>query len=369
MKLGLSNWSRTSLYAGVAALALGIAALPSVDAFAQGKGKEAGATEKGHTGQGGAGGHGSGSKRDVTRTLTDDDSDRSEWSQGNRDSNPHAKGGGQPSGAGDTKGDLYGDLVLILRDPVTGLPDYDDNGELQICTSADCSTYVSTVEGEIPEGTTTFEVDFGRASIARSPDAVVSKALTDALDKLESADAGTISTDEAGRITFEVDGVSATIDSPLENLALYIELMDSLANDTDSEGLVAVLGDLATLNTAASLLAGVADKTGDIGLDYVYYENRIVDLDYVEAGDDAYYDYSDFTYDRSYDTAYPYVVVVDGAYVDKTLDINEYLDAINGTLPSATEKAALFAAAADDALEVIELLHTQLFIEVLPGTN
>ena len=218
------------------------------------------------------------------------------------------------------------------------------------------------VDNEIPAGATTFEVDFGRASVVRSPTSVVDHALDEALAKL-TADGVTLGTDEAGRITILVNGVvTSTIDSPLENLALYIDLVKGLV---DGSATVEALGDLATLDTAASLLAGAADKTGDISLDFLVNENVFAGV--VEAGD--VYSYDGFTYDRTYPTDYTFWYSPDGlvAPVEKTMDINDYLASLNGTLPAANEVAALFAAAADDALEVIELVHTQIVTDDFLG--
>jgi hypothetical protein len=296
----------------------------------------------------------------------DDDSDRPEWAQGNREANPHAQGGGQPPGAGDKKGDEYGDLIVLKRDPVTGLPLVDEEtGELLICLDAACTETTLTEEGEIPAGVTPIEVDFGRASIARAPEKVIDKALTDALEKL-TADGVVLGQDESGRITYTVDGITSTIDSPLENLALYIDLMTGLASESTSDAEEA-LGALANLDTAAALFAGVADKTGDISLDYLVYHNMITD---VVAQPDTYYDFDGFTYDRQFPTDYSYfVVLAEGEDpVTMTLDVNAYLEAVNGSLPANGDFAALFATAADDALEVIELIHTQIHYEVLPGT-
>ena len=217
------------------------------------------------------------------------------------------------------------------------------------------------IDGEIPEGTVTLEVDFGRAAVARSPDKVTEKALTDALTKL-TADGVELSTDTSGRISYTVDGVTSTIDSPLENLALYIDLMEGLSSDGTSQA-ESALGSLATMDTAASLLAAVADKTGDITIDYVVYQNVITGV--VPSGD--YYDYSTFTYTRDFPTDYTYFYM-DGENVESaTLDINLYLADVNGELTS-DGGATLFSAAADDAVEVIELIHTQIYDALLPGT-
>jgi hypothetical protein len=329
----------------------------------------------GSGGQSGASGQG-GRPSDGPSDEADDDSDRPAWAGGNPELNPHAGAGtGNPS-SGTTKGDMYGDLVVLLRDLATGEPIVagtsvdpetgEEITEYYVCLDADCATTVATVLGEIPEGVTAIEVDFGRSSVARAPDKVTDHALDEALSKL--ADADEVALDVSGRIVYSIDGTWYTIDSPLENLALYIDLATGLAADstTATEAALDALG-LATLDMAASLLAGVADKTGDITLDYVVNENVIAGV--VEAG--VYYDYTDFAYTRDYPTEYTYWVSIDGALpVTATLDINAYLadPSVNGELPESTDYAALFAAAADDALEVIELVHTQIYTEILPGT-
>jgi hypothetical protein len=317
-------------------------------------------------GQGGHGGQATGSKSGakgvkdaVLAEDGDDDSDRPAWAGGNPTENPHSGGGeGKPDGAGTMKGEDYGDLIVLLRDPVTGIPEETPEGEFLVCLDAACTETVPTVDGEIPAGVTPVEVEFGRAAVARSPDKVTEKALTDALTKL-TADGVVLGTDTSGRISYTVDGVTSTIDSPLENLALYIALV------TGDEETVLALGDLATMNTAASLLAAVADKTGDISLDYVVYNNVITGV--VPSGD--FYDYSTFTYTRDFPTDYTYFYMDGEDLKSATLDINAYLAdvSVNGLLTS-DGGATLFSAAADDAVEVIELVHTQIHDSVLPGT-
>jgi hypothetical protein len=315
-------------------------------------------------GQGAQGGQATGSKSgakgvkdSVLAEDGDDDSDRPVWAGGDPTLNPHSGGGeGKPDGAGTMKGDDYGDLIVLLRDPVTGVPEETPEGELLVCLDAACTETVPTIDGEIPAGVTPIEVEFGRAAVARSPDKVTEKALTDALTKL-TADGVVLSTDTAGRISYTVDGVTSTIDSPLENLALYIAL---LTGDAETE---LALGDLANLNTAAALLAGVADKTGDISLDYVVYNNVITGV--VPSG--GYYDYISFTYTRDFPTDYTYFYMDGEDVKSATLDINAYLADVNGGLTSV-DGATLFSAAADDAVEVIELIHTQVHDALLPGT-
>lgn len=330
----------------------------------EGAGHQGAGAGQGGQGQQGAGG-GQGGKKGMDKVLeADDDSDRPPWAGGDPEANPHSGGGeGKPDSAGTMKGDEYGDLIVLERDPLTGAPLTNADGEYLVCLDAACTDTVPTVDGEVPEGVTPVEVDFGRAAVARSPDKVIDKALDDAITKL-TAEGVVLSTDEAGRIVYSIDGVViGTIDSPLENLALYIDLVEGLASDSTS-ATEAALGDLATLNTAAALFAGVADKTGDISIDYIVYQNVITDV--ADQGD--YYDFTSLNYSREYPTDYSYFVSVDGADpVLMTLDINAYLEATNGNLPS-DGGAILFAAAADDALEVIELIHTQIHYEILPGT-
>lgn len=377
------------------AVALAFSPISLTQAVGQGQGQRMqGGQGQGGGGQGaGAGGQQGGPSFEsrifrgkgerVIIILEDEDSDRPDWAMGNPELNPHAKaGGGKPTGAGTMKGDLYGDLIVLVRDPETGEPVV-ENGEYLICLDADCTSTTPTVDGEVPDGVTAIEVDFGRAAIARAPDSVIEKALGDALEKL-TLPYVELGVDAAGRITYtypvdadndgdydeDNDGefdvvVTGTIDSPLENLALYIDLMEGLASNatTPAEG---VLGSLATLDTAAALFAGVADKTGDISLDYLYYQNLITGI---VPESSTYYDYDGFTYTRSFPTDYSYWVSIDGADpVTMVLNVNDYLTAINGAVPSAGDYADLFATAADDALEVIELMHTQIYTEVLPGT-
>ncbi|MDX5390014.1 MAG: hypothetical protein LPK16_06690 [Rhodobacterales bacterium] len=295
----------------------------------------------------------------------DDDSDRPAWAGGEKELNPQ-RGDGNPT-PGTTKGDLYGDLVYLYRDPITGLPILDDDGNEQACTTIDCSEYASIIDGEIPAGA--IEVDFGRTNIMRAPASVTEHSLDEVVNKLFPVDADgnpvavTITTDEAGRIV--VDG--ATIDSPLENYALYLALLS---------GTISIPGFDDPVLLATSALAGAADKTGDITLDFVINVNEISEL---STGDLDYYDYTGFTYVRDYDddadgdgTIDPYTYYyfdTDGTTVlSAQLWIDDYLALTNGDLPSSTEYAALFAQAADDALEVIELVHTQIHDSQLPGT-
>src|SRR5690606_37287652 len=172
----------------------------------------------------------------------EEDSDRPEWAgvKGGK-----AGGGGKPFGAGTKKGDLYGDMYILLRD-VNGVPLEDSNGdELVVAFYYDSTGALGPVtdadgklvaiprneEGDlltsVTVGETTYddvpgEVELGRLSVGRSPSKVLDHALDEALSKL-TADGAVIAIDSSGRLT--VDGT--TIDSPLENLALYDKYMVS----------------------------------------------------------------------------------------------------------------------------------------------
>ena len=283
-----------------------------------------------------------------------DDSDRPDWAMGNKEDNPH-RGDPNPT-PGVTKGDDYGDLYVVVRNPVTGEPILVD-GELQICLDAGCENSKPTVDGEVPEGVTPIEVEFGRLNIGRAPTKVIDHAEDEALSKV--IDATTLAIDPSGRII--ADG--ATIDSPLENLAIYIALMT---------GDQRVLDALSSLNVdpmalAAAALGAAADKTGEITVDLLAYTNVIYNL--VPEGA-SYVDYSSFSYDRSiYDQTVSYVYTLDdgATYNNATVNLQDYLTDTQPELGDASG-ITLFSIAADDALEVVELLHTQIHTSVLPGT-
>jgi hypothetical protein len=144
--------------------------------------------------------------------------------------------------------------------------------------SVDPSTCAVTLGCE----TCTQEVDFGRTSVVRAPDSVLQSALEEAVSKLATAQC--LSLDPAGRLVttseVEVDGVlevlSAAIDSPLENLAIYWQLM--LTGYLGAEANPILLPDPDVLTTAARGLGAAADKTGKVTVDQVVYINQIMGL-------------------------------------------------------------------------------------------
>ena len=390
MRKGLNGM----LMAGAAACALMLAAPVVIGAsgdfgkaFAQsgekggaGKGQMGGGKSGGAgKGQMGAGKGGGGSLLDQVLRGEEEDSDRPSWA---------GVGGGKSGGkigqaGGGKKGDLFGDLVVIVRD-ANGVPIYyvwqDTNGDGVNDTpvvsangfpqpiAADGSLVPLNAEGEPIDEALLQEVEFSRLNIARSPDRVLSSRYLEAITAINAADS--ISLDASGRLVLTTDGETKTIDAPLENLAIYVELM----NTGTLKGVTvdpSVLGSLATLvdgqltdadiKMAVSFLAAAADKFGTLGVDQVVYINSILGLDGAITGPDnvKYVDYSSFTYDRA--ATYSDVVVKvlvqtsEGTWVEKEVNIYETL--FNSTQATGTAVTG-FAQAADDALQVVEYVHT-----------
>lgn len=205
---------------------------------------------------------------------------------------PPGAGNGGGGGGGDAGTDPpdYGDLVILYRD-TNGVPMLDGNQCQQPiaypsdtclldCTGID--PCIVPVEAEtcavVAEyASCTQEVDFGRMNSARAPDTVFQSQLADVVVNLATADCITL--DPAGRmVTSRVtDGVVSTsaIDSPLQNMAIYKQLM-----------LVGYLGDATSpvalpagvLDTAARGLGVGSDKGGEVNVDMVAYLNSIMGL-------------------------------------------------------------------------------------------
>lgn len=324
-----------------------------------------GGAGKGAGGQKGAGKGGKGGSIEdrVFRAEPDDDSDRPDWAgvKGGK-----AGGGTKPPGAGTKKGDLFGDMVVLLRDDLgqpilnsAGLVQviafvYDEEGNVVPLTDAEGSLQVIPYNSEgdlltqmVVDGQTysvvPAEVDLGRLSVGRSPSKVLDKALTDALSKLIGI--AEVTLDSTGRLV--VAGV--TIDSPLENLALYeTYLTTGTLPDVD-------MTNLANLDPAA-LFAAAADKTGSIIVDTVVYMNAILGIDTTTTT--TYF--STYDYDRSttWETKTAVVLVLqdDGTYAEDT--VNLYDAVFNNTDWTSTASGAdAFAQAADDYLQVLEFVH------------
>src|SRR5512139_2368409 len=298
----------------------------------------------------------------------EEDSDRPVWAgvKGGK-----SGGGGKPAGAGTKKGDLFGDMVVLLRD-ANGVPIlnadglvqviayiYDASGNLVPLKDASGNLVVipynaeGDLESTVTVGGVTYdvygaEVELGRLSVGRAPTKVLQHSLDEALAKL-TATGAVIALDSTGRLT--VNGV--TIDSPLENLALYDAYMTGTLPTAVMDALKAV-----NLNPSA-LLAAAADKTGAISVDTVVYMNSILG---VNSGS-TYYDFSTTNYDRytTWKDATANVLVYDAVnnvYVPTVVNLYDAVfNNTNWVDPTAVGGADDFATAADDYLSVIQFVH------------
>ena len=211
-----------------------------------------------------------------------------------------AKGGipGPPTDNGGGGAPDLGDLIVLYRD-AWGLPILIGNLCQQAlaapgvtlpaddsypgCTPSPDESCVIPVDPDtcavvVGYETYTQEVDFGRTSVVRSPASVIEQSLGEVVTKLATAQCTTL--DPAGRLvnTSDIDGevLSATIDSPLENLAIYRQLM--LTGYLGADATAIVLPDSNVLTTAARGLGAGADKTGKVTVDQVVYTNEIMGL-------------------------------------------------------------------------------------------
>lgn len=324
-------------------------------AKAQGKGK--GRTPGQSTGRGQR------SLEDIMRDIggEEEDSDRPEWA-GSR-GGPNDRGT-RPADAGSARGDLYGDMYVILRD-ANGVPILTPEGFVQP-VDANGNPIPLDEDGAPVDPDLAVEVELSRLNVARSPDQVLDRRAEEVVAMLNSATA--ITTDSAGRLVLTVDGVAKTIDSPLENLALYVALMTTgtipgVADlpGTEFDHLVDGARTNADLISAAPLLAGAADKFTSVSLDAVAYINAILGINTEKTGSATYsdMDYSGFSYDRS-DTyggtkATVLIKQPDGSYVPTEVDIYEAV--FKSEDYGATGTFAAFAQSVDDARAIISYIH------------
>ena len=176
----------------------------------------------------------------------------------------------------------------------------DANG-VPILTEDGCQQPINTAGNPIPLDPLTCavldanvgdlqSVDFGRMSVARSPASVMDKQMADVLVNLSTAQCLTL--DPAGRLVYsnpdtaDVDGdgdttelVSSAIDSPLQNLAIYRELITKGALGSPAIALPVPFSGYGNLDTAAKALGAASDKGGKIDIDLVVYLNQIIGLD------------------------------------------------------------------------------------------
>jgi hypothetical protein len=223
-------------------------------------------------------------------------------------------------------------------------------------------------EGHPVDETLTQEVELGRLNVGRAPTSVLDRRADEVVVLLESATA--ISTDAAGRLVLTVDGEEKTIDSPLENLAIYVALLtegsipgltpDDLVG-REFDFLVDGRYTTADLVASTAFLAAATDKTGAFTSDEIAYIDAFLGINTTTTGDVTYsvINYSSFTYDRSdtYSGEMATVLVeqADGTFLPTEVDVYE---AVFGSV-DASDSGSLdaYTLAADDARAVIEFIH------------
>lgn len=366
---------RKLLFAGVAGVALTFAgsAMLGGDAYAgqgEGKGNQMQGAGKGqggaHAGAGQVKGKGGKSMEDIMRDVAgeDDDGDESDrpvWAgKDGVGENPNKNPNPNP---GMTKGDLFGDMYVILRD-ANGVPILSDAGYVQpIDENGD--PIPLDEDGHPIDESLAMEVELGRLNVSRAPTRVLTSRADEVVGLLNTATA--ITTDAAGRLVLTVDGEQKTIDSPLENLAIYVALMTdgSIPGVTADLGTYSFLNDgaltAADVDAAAAFLAGGADKTLEVVVDRVAYLNQFLDIGGTVTGEDGlnYFDFSSFDYDRAATfasvTATVLVETSPGVWEEQTVNI---YDAVFGGV-NVTDDGGIdsFTQAVDDSRAVINYVH------------
>ena len=325
--------------------------------------------DKGHKGgqngkgQGsGTAGHGANAGKGVKDKVFEEGEGPSDDAKG-----PGYMGGkaetGKPGGAGTKKGDLYGDMWVILRD-ANGVPILTPEGYVQPL-DAEGNPLPLDAEGAPLDPTKVVEVELSRLNVGRSPSKVLDRQLEDAVSQINAADS--VSLDASGRIVTTTGGEVKTIDSPLANLALYTALISSGSIpglDASKLGDLTYLADGAKTSKdvmeAASLLAAAGDKSGSFNVDTVEYLNGIVGISGTLTGTDGktYVDYSSVNYDR--ETTYGSMTVqvlvetTPGTYTTQTVNVYE---AVFGSKDASGTNAEGFAQAVDDARAVLLYVH------------
>ena len=311
-----------------------------------------------------------------------EDSDRPDWA--GKDATAPKPGGGI-KGASDTKkGTDFGDLFVIWRtdDGVPILVKWVDGVQVVYPGTGDTASWFVQpldvsgnpipldVEGHAVDETLTIGVEMGRLNVARAPEKVLDHSLLEALKKLATATEVTL--DPSGRLV--VDGV--TIDSPLENLALFKAIVGtpivdgvitlSVTGTVDGQTVTytfPISVEQAGL-VASSALAAASDKTGTLTVDEVMYIAKFLDLDtelssFVSSWnyerDDVYTDDVKVWILEGVDTDGDGVLDV---YYPKEVEINDVV-----TFNTVTQIVAdgngidTFTQAADDSVQVLEYVH------------
>ena len=248
----------------------------------------------------------------------------------------------------------------------------------------------------------TQEVDFGRINVARASDTVFDEQLQDVVFNLSTSDCA-ISLDPAGRMVtgtvtlwslnqIPIEWTTSAIDSPLQNLAIYRQLIQS--------GSIGAPLPAGALITAARGLGAASDKAGGVDMDLVAYINETMGLTAtttildpkiciqvreeaqgtVQLVQKCFLDYSAFSYARTlnFGSLPSPKYIPEGAAADGTF---EYLAVLNSAPTFGIEQGPIlnavfgdgsggylngftdgniggFAQAADDTRAVIDYMHS-----------
>ena len=199
------------------------------------------------------------------------------------------KGGG---GGGSPSPPDYGDLIILYRD-ANGAPIPDGalcQQPIAFTENVGCPaddliwnaldevwlvpTDPATCAIEPQYATCVEEADFGRVNLSRASERVLASQLQDVLVNLAIADCTSL--DPAGRLVYSRyvggDLVTGTVDSPLQNLAIYKFLM------LDGELGVPLPQSAGVLETAARGFGVAMDKAGLVNIDLLVYLNQIMGL-------------------------------------------------------------------------------------------
>jgi hypothetical protein len=322
-------------------------------------------------------GHGSSSAKKGRKTTPsaaeEEDSDRPAWAG---TSGREGKPGRGNTASGTKRGDIFGDMYVLLRD-ANGVPILNENGFVQPI-DATGKVIPQDAEGNLLNPELAIPVDLGRLNVGRASLSVLASQYEEALKSINAADS--ISLDAAGRIVLTKDGVSSAIDSPLENLALYKEIMttgtitgltDAAKAKIDSSGtanLIAIADGTLTsadLPAAASFLGASSDKTIKVTVDTVVYMNTILGINTkTDTGTTSYFDYSTFSFNpqtayatTSVDVLSKQTVTIDGklttVYVPTTVNVYDTLFKDQ----TSTTSVAAFTQAVDDSRLIIQYVH------------
>jgi hypothetical protein len=309
--------------------------------------------------------------------------------RGGKDVTDQAQGqrGGPPTDRGSGRGDAFADLYVMQRNEDGTIVTETEDGVTYVFILNESGEWVKVPldengHFEVPEdiAETLVEAELVRLNMGRSP-RLLDLRYDEVLSVLNSATS--ISTDETGRlvVTYEEDGqtITRTIDSPAENMALYVMLITNgylpgltVSSSVLSADLQSLLdqnrtsGDLAV---SAALLAAASDKYTELGPDAIVYINRILsiatDASSIPTLQDVTGYYVDFdtyatnyTYDRTvFDVTVELAFSENGSVVIREVNLKDYLDTTFGTLDGTLDGFEAFSTAAEDTRAVIGYIH------------